>query len=656
VTTTPPLLSIDDAVARILQRGGDAVAVAAPLGLGKPNHLLNALYARFKAEPARRLTLYTALSLDLPAAGSDIERRFLEPFLARQFGRDYPRLDYVIDMKANRVPANVRVEEFYFLSGAMMHAERAQREYASINYTSVARDLAERANLHAIVQLVAARGSGASARYSLSCNPDVTLDVIEAIAANGGQRPLIIGVVHPDLPFLGGAADVGPEFFDGVVDGSAPRQELFALPRNAVDLTEYAIGLHASALVRDGGTLQIGIGALSDAIVHALLLRHQRNADYLATLAALRGGRGGEPMLERWGGSAPFARGLYGASEMIMDGFMHLRRAGILKRLVYDDIDVERALAGGARVDVSKLEDGNYLKGAFYLGSKEFYAWLRELQGEDYDGLEMCAVSDVNQLYGGREQLDAIQRRDARFFNTCMMASLLGAATSDALEDGRVVSGVGGQYNFVAMAHALAGGRSVLLLRATRKNGRTLESNIRWSYGYTTIPRHLRDVYITEYGIADLRGRSDEACIQAMLAISDARFVDELAATAIRNGKLARDFRVPDAWRANTPEALAERLRPQVNAGLLPTFPFGSDFDATERRILPALLWLKAHIAEPRRWPALLGALLAPGGRAEDAPLLARLALAQPQSFGERALARLVRGAIARAGAPRPGA
>jgi hypothetical protein len=237
VTTTPPLLSIDDAVARILQRGGDAVAVAAPLGLGKPNHLLNALYARFKAEPARRLTLYTALSLDLPAAGSDIERRFLGPFLARQFGADYPRLDYAVDMKANRVPANVRVEEFYFMSGAMMHAERAQREYASINYTSVARDLAEHANLHAIVQLVAARGSGPSARYSLSCNPDVTLDVIEAIAANGGQRPLIIGVVHPDLPFLGGEAEVGADLFDAIVNDAPPQRSTRAgasvLPRSA---------------------------------------------------------------------------------------------------------------------------------------------------------------------------------------------------------------------------------------------------------------------------------------------------------------------------------------------------------------------------------------------------------------------------------------
>ena len=175
-------------------------------------------------------------------------------------------------------------------------------------------------------------------------------------------------------------------------------------------------------------------------------------------------------------------------------------------------------------VDDGSLRGGHYLKGAFFLGSKELYAWLRELDGDDYAGLVMSRVSDVNQLYGGHEELDATQRRDSRFFNTCMMATLLGAAVSDALDDGRVVSGVGGQYNFVAMAHALAGGRSVLMLRATRTHGRRVESNIRWNYGHTTIPRHLRDIYITEYGIADLRGKTDEACILAMLAISDARF------------------------------------------------------------------------------------------------------------------------------------
>jgi len=127
--------SLDAAVDRILGRGRDHLVLAAPLGLGKPNHLLNAIYARIKSDPSRRLTIYTALSLDPPAPGSDLERRFLAPFLARQFGADYPRLDYVVDLKANRLPENVRIQEFYFQSGAMLHSSRAQRDYASINYT-----------------------------------------------------------------------------------------------------------------------------------------------------------------------------------------------------------------------------------------------------------------------------------------------------------------------------------------------------------------------------------------------------------------------------------------------------------------------------------------------------------------------------------------
>ena len=134
-----------------------------------------------------------------------------------------------------------------------------------------------------------------------------------------------------------------------MLDDPAYRHTLFALPREPVDIAEFAIGLHASTLVRDGGTLQIGIGALSDALVHALLLRQRDNADYRAALAALGAGcdAGASTLAARIGGLTPFARGLYGASEMVMDGFMHLARAGILSRRVYDDFALERALADG---------------------------------------------------------------------------------------------------------------------------------------------------------------------------------------------------------------------------------------------------------------------------------------------------------------------
>ena len=99
--------------------------------------------------------------------------------------------------------------------------------------------------------------------------------------------------------------------------------------------------------------------------------------------------------------------------------------------------------------------EGRWLDGAFYLGSKDLYRWLRELPPEQVRGIGMTRVSHINELYGGSEALEREQRRDARFFNTCMMMTALGAAVSDGLADGRVVSGVGGQYNFVAMAHAL---------------------------------------------------------------------------------------------------------------------------------------------------------------------------------------------------------
>ena len=704
---------IDTCVARMLAHAGAELRVALPLGLGKPNVLVNALYARVAADASLRMRLYTALSLARPQAKSSLERRFLEPFLARQFGTDYPDLDYVAALHAGTLPANIRVHEFYLQSGAMLGVTSAQCDYASINYTHVARDMVG-VGINLILQLVAVRDDGGRRRYSLACNPDVTADLLEQMAAAGAARPLVVGVVHADLPYVGNEAEVAAEFFDVILDTPACRHTLFALPREPVDLAEHAIGLHASALVRDGGTLQIGIGALSDALVYALKLRHLQNADYVAALQAL--GATANPLIGAIGGTTPLPGGLYGASEMVMDGFMQLARAGILSRCVYDDFPIERAvedgtlgaqlpaqaaqrllacgvlppqvdarelarlvrfgllphgtrlqddqllLPDGARLPAApgaataawdgvlagrQLRDGRYLRGAFFLGSKDFYAWLRELRGAAFDGLSMTRVSDINQLYGGREALDATQRRDARFFNTCMMATTLGAAVSDALESGQVVSGVGGQYNFVAMAHALKGGRSILLLRSTRGSGAKRRSNILWNYGHTTIPRHLRDIYVTEYGCADLRGKSDEDCTIAMLAISDASFQPLLAAQAKAAGKLRTDFVLPEQWRRNTPEQLARSLAPLRARALFPQFPGGTDFTPDELALLPALKRLQQVRASKVGLAAfLLHCLWQRGMTPAEGGLLRRLDLERPRGAGERLLRRLVIGAL----------
>src|SRR5256885_15925038 len=120
----------------------------------------------------------------------------------------------------------------------------------------------------------------------------------------------------------------------------------------------------------------------------------------------------------------------------------------------------------------------------FRSGPRGFYAALRELPESERAQFGMRGVAFVNQLYGADQELRILQRRAARCINTTMMVTLLGAAVSDALESGQVVSGVGGQYNFVAMAHALPGARSILCVRATRtRHGRTT-SNIVWSYAH----------------------------------------------------------------------------------------------------------------------------------------------------------------------------
>ena len=638
--------SFEAAVDQLLAHTGGRLVLAAPLGLGKPHRLLNAITRRVAANPALTLELLTALSLTPPALGSGLQKRFLEPFLERHFGPDFPSLDYALAMRRDQLTANIRVEEFYMQSGALLNSSQAQRHYVSLNYTHVARAVAER-GVNALVQKVAREPGGS--RLSLSCNPDLTFDLMDENARLGQARPFCIAEVDPHLPWLDGPCAVSEDFFDLVLDVPGPAPALFALVREPVSDADHAIGLYASTLVRDGGTLQIGIGSLSDALCHALVLRHTRNDLYRRMLEALSPGLAESPLVRSTGGVEPFRQGLYGASEMVNDGFRSLAQAGVLSRRVLDDAEAMARLnrdAGTPEDDARLAREGRYLDGAFYLGSKDLYAWLRGLSPEQASGIGMTRVSHINELYGNNEALEREQRRDARLFNTCMMMTALGAAVSDALEDGRVVSGVGGQYNFVAMAHALHDARSVLMLRAVRGNGGGASSNILWNYGHATIPRHLRDVAITEYGIADLRGRSDQDCTLAMLRLTDARFQQPLLDQARAAGKIAADAGLPHGAVDNVPGNLAASLAPFRREGSLPDFPMGSDFTAVEQRLVPALAWLKQQASRRAGKTGLIARAIV-SSPTPDAEAMQRMGLADPASVADRVEARVLALALA---------
>jgi hypothetical protein len=613
----PKLFSDSDALAEEIVRDvGTDLVVGLPLGLGKANHVVNALYARACADPDVKLTLLSALTLEKPRPKGLIEHRFIAPVIDRLFG-GYPDLAYADALRESRLPPNVEVVEFFFLAGRWLHVPAAQQNYISANYTHAASYLLAR-GLNVVTQLVAKRVVDGVPRYSLSCNTDTTLDVLRERRAGRASFKLI-AQVNSELPFMPGAGDLPADEFSAVLESAATDFPLFAPPSEPISNVKYAIGLNAASLVRDGGTLQIGIGQIGDALAQGLILRHRDSAAFQKIVARLSPAPLSVPQE-----TGAFEVGLYGVSEMLTEAFIGLIDAGILKRAV----------------------DGVVLHGAFFLGPKSFYRALREMSPDQIARIQMMPVSFTNELYG-EEERKRRARIDARFINNTMMATLLGAAVSDGLDNGQVVSGVGGQYNFVAQAFALEGARSVLTLEATRQAGRSLKSNILWRYGHETIPRHLRDIFVTEYGVADLRGKSDADVIAGMLAIADSRFQGELVRVAKDAGKLPRGYEIPAAHRENHPERITSALKPARDAGLLPSFPFGCDFTEVEQRLIPALEMLQGAQRSPQALASLLwqGLIRTPDGA--DEACLARLGLDRPATWAERGYRALVSAALA---------
>ncbi|WP_374437621.1 acetyl-CoA hydrolase/transferase C-terminal domain-containing protein [Inhella sp.] len=630
--------SLGAAVDAVLARIPGPIVLGLPLGIGKPNPFVNALYRRIKADPTRRLAIVTALSLEKPSGKSELEQAFLAPLVERVF-RDYPDFDYVKDLRAQSLPPNIEVREFFMKTGDYLNNLAAQQHYISTNYTFAARDLVGQ-GINVVAQAVAERWQDGQQQLSLSSNPDLTAELVERCAAAG--RPLLkIAVINRQLPFMEGAAVVA-DFFDAVVDCPEGTHTLFGPPNGKISTTDYAIGLHASSLVQDGGTLQIGIGSLGDAIAQALILRDQQAETYRHMLATLCP-NGEEGLAGRELG--PFQEGLYGCSEMFVNGLLQLMQAGIVRRRVFDDLATQLAVNEG-QLDPATLSGGVCMTGGFFLGPGSFYQALRDLTPEQRAQIDMTRIDAINRLdaHGGAAMdLKRAQRRKAAFMNTTMKVTLLGAAASDALEDGRVVSGVGGQYNFVAMAHALPDARSILMLRATKETADGPVSNIVYRYGHCTIPRHLRDVVITEYGVAELRGCSDTDIVKRLLAIADSRFQDELIKEAKQHGKLEDDWQLPEAYRHNTPQELDAKLHPFTEQGLLPGFPFGTDLTPDELKIVAALRRLKKATQNPVELVKLAMKAFWEGKEAPPA-YLERLGLDEAQGFKAMFIRKLFAG------------
>jgi acyl-CoA hydrolase len=244
---------------------------------------------------------------------------------------------------------------------------------------------------------------------------------------------------------------------------------IFELPDRPPSDLDRAIAAIASRYVPDGATLQTGIGGIPSAV-----------AEILAS------GPGGD-------------YGLH--TEMFTTGCLRLHQAG--------------------KVTNRKGQFDGHTIVTFAAGPQELYRWL-----DRNESVRFLPVELTND--------PAIIARNRSFvsINGALAVDLMGQIAADTI-DGHQFSGIGGHEDFLQGAAYSEGGRSLVCLPSTAKNGGEIVSRIQASFpagAVVTGPRHQVDVVITEHGAAELGGRSVEERAEALIAVADPRFRDALRA------------------------------------------------------------------------------------------------------------------------------
>lgn len=244
--------------------------------------------------------------------------------------------------------------------------------------------------------------------------------------------------------------------------------EPFALPEGEPTDVDDAIARHAVGFIPSGATLQVGIGSIPNQI--ATLLAEGDGRDY----------------------------GLH--TEMFTDGCMKLHRAGKVD-------NVRKGQYEGVSVTT------------FAFGSPELYRWL-----DGNSDVAFLPVEIVNspEVIGANANMISI--------NGALAIDAQGQVVADTL-DGKQFSGIGGAEDFVAGAGLELSDRSLICLPSTFTKDGELRSRIVPAFGpgaVITTPRHQVDVIVTEYGVAELEGRTVRERAEALAAIAHPRFRADL--------------------------------------------------------------------------------------------------------------------------------
>jgi len=312
---------------------------------------------------------------------------------------------------------------------------------------------------------------------NLSLHIGATYD--ELLLAGRDPGRLLVVEVNPHLPRT---RSLGPDYtntipldiVDAIIEADgAP----FTLPQPEPDDIDEAIAEQARSFITDGATLQIGIGAVPNMVA-----------------TKLAEGPGGG----------------YGVhSEMFSDGLMRLHQSGKVTN------------------DAKRLFNGVSIT-TFALGSAELYAWL-----DDNEAVAFVPVQVVN------DPTVIAQNHAFVSINGALSVDLYGQVVADNI-DGRQISGVGGHEDFVAGAEMRLDDHSLICLRSTAVSNGITRSRIVPMLpegSVVSTPRHHTGVVITEWGSADLTGRTVRERAAALADIAHPDFRDGLRSVTTTLGR-----------------------------------------------------------------------------------------------------------------------
>jgi len=301
------------------------------------------------------------------------------------------------------------------------------------------------------------------------CTLGTSVDVARAAV---DEAKIVIAQINPRMPRVHGDGMVHVDRIDHAVNVDVPLVEIApSTPSEA----EAAIGRHVAGLVDEGSTLQLGIGAVPDAVCRAL-------GDH---------------------------RHLGIHSEMWSDGALSL---------------IER---GAVDNSLKAIHPGRTVSG-FVMGSRRVYAFIH-----DNPAVAQLDIGYVNNptVIARNPKVHAI--------NSAVEIDLTGQVCADSVGS-RIVSGVGGQMDFMRGAALSRGGKPILALTSRTKSGAPrLVSTLAKGAGVITTRSHVHWV-VTEYGVADLYARTLGERARALIAIAHpddrARLEEEWSKIRSRQG------------------------------------------------------------------------------------------------------------------------